>query len=59
MSLYEARSDLVAKLEGGLNPTFYGDVPFLPMYIAAGSMVQFGIVMPHGEVSREVHHEVS
>ena len=51
--LHEALADLVAKLKGGLNPIFYRDVPFLPLYIAAGSTVQFGVVMPNGEVSRE------
>jgi|LauGreStaDraftv2_3_1035109.scaffolds.fasta_scaffold16275_3 hypothetical protein len=53
MLLHEARADLVAKLKGGLNPIFYRDVPFLPLYIAAGSTVQFGVVMPNGEVSRK------
>ena len=51
--LHEALADLVAKLKGGLNPIFYRDVPFLPLYIAAGSTVHFGVVMPDGEVSRE------
>ena len=53
MLLHEALADLVAKLKGGLNIIFYRDVPFLPLYIAAGSTVQFGVVMPNGEVSCE------
>ena len=52
--LHEALADLVAKLKGGLNPVYYKEVPFLPLYIAAGSTVQFGIVMPNGVVSPEI-----
>ena len=48
-SLCDALDDLVAKLVGGLNPLFYRDVPFLPVYIAAGSFVQFGVVLPSGQ----------
>ena len=48
-SLHDALADLVAKLVGGLNPLFYRDVPFLPVYIAAGSLVQFGVVLPSGQ----------
>lgn len=49
--LREAWADLDAKLAGGLNPLFYKDVPFLPIYIAAGSVVQFGFLKPDGRVS--------
>ena len=48
-SLREALANLVTKLVGGLNPLFYRDVPFLPVYIAAGSLVQFGVMLPSGQ----------
>ena len=53
MLLHEAQANLVAKVKGGLNPISYRDVPFLPLYIAAGSTVQFGFMMPNGEVNSE------
>ena len=51
-SLCNARQDLVKKLIGGLSFLFYRNVPFLPVYIAAAHLVQFGIVMPTGNVRR-------
>lgn len=51
-SLSNARQDLVKKLIGGLSSLFYLNVPFLPVYTAAAHLVQFGIVMPTGNVRR-------
>ncbi len=45
-----ALDDLKVKFAGGLNAIFYKDVPYLPVYIAAGSVVQFGILKPDGQV---------
>ena len=52
-SLSNARQDLVKKLIGGLSSLFYLNVPFLPVYTAAAHLVQFGIVMPAGNVRRK------
>ncbi len=47
-----ALRDLKVKFAGGLNAIFYKDVPYLPVYISAGSIVQFGILRPDGQVLR-------
>jgi ABC-type protease/lipase transport system fused ATPase/permease subunit len=53
-----ALKDLQQKFVGGLNAIFYKDVPYLPVYIAAGSIIQFGILKPDGQVHIIVHFVV-
>ena len=56
--LREALADLVTELVGGLNLLFYKDVPFLPVYIAAGSLVQFGFVLCLDRQDFEYHWQL-
>lgn len=44
--LEDARSDLVAKMCGGWNATALRGLPFLPCYVAAGTLVQFFALLP-------------
>ena len=46
--------DLQTKMEGGLSPLFYGHIPYIPVYAAAGDEVQFGTVQANGTV-RSLH----
>lgn len=43
--------DLEIKLASGYPALFYGQIPYLPIYAAAGVHIQFGLLMPHGQVS--------
>ncbi|DBA71819.1 TPA: hypothetical protein ACH3X2_010972 [Trebouxia sp. C0005] len=44
--------DLEIKLASGYPALFYGQIPYLPIYAAAGVHIQFGLLMPHGQVDR-------
>jgi hypothetical protein len=48
--LTEAWKDHRRKLKGGLNPVAYGRVPFIPLYAAAGDLIQFGRLTSDGQV---------
>ena len=45
-----ALPDLVAKLKSGLPPLFYQDIPYMPVYAAAGDEIQFGFLRANGTV---------
>ena len=47
---FAAQQDLVAKLKNGLPPLFYQDIPYMPLYAAAGDEIQFGFLMNNGTV---------
>jgi hypothetical protein len=49
-NLNGALADLKQKFKGGLNALYYKDVPYLPLYIASGSLVKFGLLRPDGQV---------
>ena len=50
-TLADAWSDLVVKLGEGFSRLFYGRIPFLPVVAAAGEQLQFGWLLPTGQVS--------
>lgn len=45
--------DLQSKLGGGLPSLYYYNVPYIPVYIAHGNMVQFGILRASGKVGAQ------
>jgi hypothetical protein len=45
-----AWDDHIRKLKGGLNHVAYGMVPFVPLYAAAGNLLQFGRLCSDGQV---------
>lgn len=45
-----AEQDLVVKLQNGLPPLFYQDIPYMPVYAAAGDEIRFGFVLANGTV---------
>ena len=45
-----AQRDIMMKLQGGLPPLFYRDIPYMPVYVAAGDHIQFGFVLANGKV---------
>jgi len=49
--LEQSWTDLETKLASGYPALFYGRIPYLPIYAAAGVHIQFGRLMPHGQVS--------
>ena len=49
-----AQRDIMMKLQGGLPPIFYRDIPYMPVYAAAGDHIQFGFVLADGKV-RDLH----
>lgn len=48
--LHEAWRHLQAKLSSGFPALFYGDIPYLLVYAAAGVEIQFGRLLPCGQV---------
>lgn len=48
--LEEAWKDLQAKLASGYPALFYGQIPYLLVYAAAGVNIQFGRLLPLGQV---------
>ncbi|KAL3155434.1 hypothetical protein ABBQ38_010991 [Trebouxia sp. C0009 RCD-2024] len=50
--LEEAWRDLQAKLASGFPALFYGQIPYLLVYAAAGVNIQFGRLLPLGQVER-------
>ncbi|GAQ86127.1 Protein kinase-like domain containing protein [Klebsormidium nitens] len=48
--LKDVWDDHVRKLKGGLNHVAYGRVPFVPVYAAAGNLLQFGRLCSDGQV---------
>lgn len=48
--LEQAWKDLQAKLASGFPALFYGKIPYLLVYAAAGAHIQFGRLMPLGQV---------
>ncbi|KAL3140016.1 hypothetical protein ABBQ38_004299 [Trebouxia sp. C0009 RCD-2024] len=50
--LEQAWKDLQAKLASGFPALFYGKIPYLLVYAAAGAHIQFGRLMPLGQVER-------
>jgi len=49
--LEQSWKDLETKLASGYPALFYRQFPYLPVYAAAGVHIQFGCLMPHGQVS--------
>lgn len=45
-----AWQDLRIKLAGGFPRLFYGQIPYLILWAAAGSRIQFGLLRPNGQV---------
>lgn len=48
--LEEAWRDLQAKLASGFPALFYGHIPYLLVYAAAGVNIQFGRLLPLSQV---------
>lgn len=48
--LEQAWADLKLKLKSGFPALFYGHIPYLPVYAAAGVQIQFGRLLPNGVV---------
>jgi len=48
--LEQAWADLQAKLASGYPALFYGRIPYLLVYAAAGVHIQFGRLLPRGQV---------
>lgn len=48
--LEQCWKDLETKLASGYPALFYGRIPYLPIYAAAGVHIQFGYLMPNGQV---------
>ena len=48
--LEQAWEDLQAKLASGYPALFYGQIPYLLVYAAAGVHIQFGRLLPLGQV---------
>ena len=49
-NLEQAWTDLQAKLASGYPALFYGQIPYLLVYAAAGLEIQFGRLLPSGQV---------
>ena len=47
----QALDDAARKFRYGLSPLFYGSIPYLPLYIATGNLVQFHLLLADGSVS--------
>ncbi|KAL0050155.1 hypothetical protein WJX82_005297 [Trebouxia sp. C0006] len=50
--LEQAWGDLKLKLKSGFPALFYGHIPYLPVYAAAGVQIQFGRLLPNGVVEQ-------
>ena len=48
--LEQSWKDLETKLASGYPALFYGRIPYLPIYAAAGVHSKFGCLWPHGQV---------
>ena len=48
--LDNAMADALLKFCGGLSPTFYGQIPYIPFFIASGNQIQFHILHTNGLV---------
>lgn len=53
--LEQSWEHLETRLASGYPALFYGRIPYLPVYAAAGAHIQFGCLMPHGQVSVLLH----
>ena len=53
--LEQSWKDLETKLASGYPALFYGRIPYLPIYAAAGVHIQFGCLWPHGQVPVLLH----
>ena len=49
-----ALHDIMSKI-GALSPLFYQDIPYMPVYAAAGDEIQFGFMLANGEVRAAFH----
>ena len=49
--LEQSWKDLETKLASGYPALLYAQIPYLPIHAAAGVHIQFGRLMPHGQVS--------
>lgn len=48
--LEQSWKELETELASGYPALFYGKIPYLPVYAAAGVQIQFGCLMPCGQV---------
>lgn len=48
---HAALQDITVRLQKGLPRLFYHDIPYIPIYLAAGDEIQFGFVLANGKVS--------
>ena len=55
VGIHKALGDIRSKLGQGLPPLFYQDIPYMPVYAAAGDEIQFGFVLANGEVGAALH----
>ena len=53
--LEQSWKNLETKLASGYPALFYGQIPYLPVYAAAGVHIQFGCLMPNGQVPVLLH----
>ena len=51
---HRALHDIKSKM-GALSPLFYQDIPYMPVYAAAGHEIQFGFLLANGEVGAALH----
>ena len=47
--------DIESDMKDGLPPIFYQDIPYIPVYAAAGDEIQFGLLLANGEVRATLH----
>ena len=55
VGIRKALCDIRSKLGQGLPPLFYQEIPFMPVYAAAGDKIQFGLVLANGEVGAPLY----
>ena len=49
VGIHKALYDIKSKI-GCLPPLFYQEIPYMPVYTAAGDAIQFGLLLANGEV---------
>ena len=54
---HRALYDIKSKM-GALSPLFYQDIPYMPVYAAAGDEIQFGFMLANGEVGAALHQKL-
>ena len=55
--IHRAVHDIESEMDQGLPPMYYRDIPYMPVYAAAGDEIQFGLVLANGQVGA-AHHWV-